>query len=125
MNQGFIPFYGQIIFHLGHTGSPYSAPHVATYHIPPPVLTYLVCGEADQDMESSRRRRNTTKAARLTQKAMTIESVGGGHASPRQRDVTEPTGGKRGPPCAVGMGLWGLSVLGCDGRQRYGGRCFH
>lgn len=88
-------------------GTPYLAPHVATYHIPPPVLTFLVCGEAGQDMDSSSKNRKTTKAARLTQKAMTIESVGGGHASPRQCDVTGPTAGKRGPPCAVGMGLWG------------------
>lgn len=43
--------------------------------VPPPVLTFLVCGEAGQDMDRSSRNRKTTKAARLTQKAMTIECL--------------------------------------------------
>lgn len=38
------------------------------------------------------RKRSTTKAARLTQKTMTIESVGAKGASRRQRGVTPANG---------------------------------
>jgi hypothetical protein len=49
-----------------------------------PLATHLICREPGQDVYSRMRKRMTTKAARLTQKAMTMKSV----------ERTEPSQGR-------------------------------